>query len=105
MRIKLVLPTIYDENGKLVRVKKALLPNLTIIYLAGMVPKQHQVSVIEESVKEIDFNQPLDLVGISLNTSNAERAYQLAGEFRKRGTKVVFGGIHASSNTSRKGSS
>jgi len=37
-----------------------------------------------------------DLVGITAFTSQANRAYELAGEFRKRGVPVVMGGIHAS---------
>ena len=35
-----------------------------------------------------------DLVGISCMTSNATRAYQLAGEYRRRGRTVVLGGVH-----------
>ena len=39
---------------------------------------------------------PPDLVGITAFTSQANRAYELAGEFRRRGVPVVMGGIHAS---------
>jgi len=35
-----------------------------------------------------------DLVGISALTPTAERAYELADEFRRRGAKVVLGGLH-----------
>ena len=38
----------------------------------------------------------MDLVGISANTSEINRAYEICDEFRKRGIAVVIGGIHAS---------
>lgn len=37
-----------------------------------------------------------DLVGITAFTSQANRAYEVAAEFRSRGVPVVMGGIHAS---------
>ena len=87
----------YDMDGELLKKKKATLPNLTIYYLAGMVPKKHDVSVLDESVEDINFDEPLDLVGITTTTITAERAYQISDEYRKRGVTVVMGGIHASS--------
>ena len=93
MNIKIILPTCYDEHGKLLKVGKVVFPNLTILYLAGMVPKEHPVTVTDESLQDIDFDTPTDLVGISVNTPNASRAYEVADEFRKRGVTVVLGGI------------
>ena len=96
MRIRIIMPTMYDMGGKLLKKKKATLPNLTIYYLAGMVPQKHDVSVLDESVEDINFDEPLDLVGISTTTITAERAYEIADEYRKREVTVVIGGIHAS---------
>ena len=96
MKIKIIQPTMYDENGRLVKVRKAMLPNLTVFYLAGMVPREHDVSAVEESIQDFDFSEPLDLVAITANTPNVERAYQIADEFRRRGVRVVMGGIHVS---------
>jgi radical SAM superfamily enzyme YgiQ (UPF0313 family) len=44
----------------------------------------------------IDFDADCDLVGITSMTANAPRAYQVADEFRRRGRKVVMGGVHPS---------
>lgn len=97
MNIKLILPTFYDEKEKLVKIKKSFVPNLTLRYLAAMVPKHHTVSVLEESVENIDFDEKIDLIGITVHTVNAFRAYEIAKEFRKRNVKVVLGGIHVTS--------
>ncbi len=94
MDIKLILPSFYDEHGRLVRAKKVFVPCLTLRYLAGLVPKGHRVTVVEESVEEINFNEKPDLVGISVQTFSVERAYDVAAEYRKRGVPVVLGGIH-----------
>ena len=42
------------------------------------------------------LDAPVDLVGITANTSEITRAYQICDEYKKRGISVVIGGIHAS---------
>jgi radical SAM superfamily enzyme YgiQ (UPF0313 family) len=96
MKIKLICPTSYDLNNKLIKVNKATLPPLSILYIAGLTPKEHDVTIVDECVQTIDFDEPVDLVGITSMTFTAKRAYQIAGEFRKRNVKVIMGGIHAS---------
>lgn len=96
MKIKLICPTSYDLNNKLIKVNKATLPPLSILYIAGLTPKEHDVKIVDECVQTIDFDEPVDLVGITSITFTAKRAYQIADEFRKRNVKVIMGGIHAS---------
>ena len=43
----------------------------------------------------IPYDEPADLVAISVETYTARRAYQIASEYRKRGVPVVMGGFHA----------
>ena len=50
--------------------------------------------LVDEAVQDIDFDQPCDLVGLSIMTCYAPRAYEIATEFRKRGKTVVLGGVH-----------
>jgi radical SAM superfamily enzyme YgiQ (UPF0313 family) len=53
--------------------------------------------VIDENLEVPDYTampRP-DLVGITAFTSQANRAYELAAEFRSDGVPVVMGGIHA----------
>jgi radical SAM superfamily enzyme YgiQ (UPF0313 family) len=96
MRIKLICPTSYDLHNKLIKVKKATLPPLSILYLAGLTPREHDVQVVDESVQSINFHEAVDLVGITSMTFTAKRAYEIADAYRKRNVKVVMGGIHVS---------
>jgi len=63
--------------------------------LAAYTPAHWQVHHCDEIVERVDFNQPVDLVGITANTPAAQHAYELAHEFRRRGVAVVIGGPHA----------
>ena len=67
---------------------------LALPYLASFVPPNINVSIVDENVDEIDFKKQVDLVGISVLTMTAPRAYQISELYRKRGTPVVLGGIH-----------
>lgn len=69
---------------------------LTLPLLAALTPEKHQVKAIDENVEPIDFDQPADLVSITALTPTAPRAYEVADEFRRRGKKVVLGGVHPS---------
>jgi radical SAM superfamily enzyme YgiQ (UPF0313 family) len=97
MKIKLICPATYELNNKLLKIKKSTTPPLSILYLAGLTPKEHDITIVDECVQSIDFDEPVDLVGISTMSSNAKRAYEIADEFRRRNVKVVMGGIHVSS--------
>jgi len=71
-------------------------PSLTLKQLAAITPSEHSVDVIDERFELVPFDKQYDIVGITSLTYNAQRGYQIAEEFRKRGTTVVFGGYHAS---------
>jgi radical SAM superfamily enzyme YgiQ (UPF0313 family) len=64
--------------------------------IAGITPKDVEISIVDEKVEEIDFDDDVDLVGIGSMTPNINRAYEIADEFRERGVTVAIGGIHAS---------
>jgi len=49
----------------------------------------------DDRLEQIPFDEAADLVGISVETYTARRAYQIASEYRRRGVPVVMGGIHA----------
>jgi radical SAM superfamily enzyme YgiQ (UPF0313 family) len=71
-----------------------MIPQLSLHILEGLTPSNHKVKIVEEENERLDLDEACDLVGISCMTSNAPRAYSLASEFRKRGRKVVLGGVH-----------
>jgi len=70
-------------------------PPLGLLTLAALTPPDCEVRLLDEEVEEIDFDDETDLVGISALTITANRAYEIADEYRRRGVKVVLGGIHA----------
>jgi len=63
--------------------------------VAGVTPPDIQVELVDENHEAIDFSAACDLVGLTAMTQQADRAYEIAAEFRARGTRVVMGGIHA----------
>lgn len=67
---------------------------LTSLYVAASMPPGVRTRLLDEDVEPVDFDFPADLVGLSLMTYNAPRAYEIADEFRRRGRTVVMGGFH-----------
>lgn len=62
--------------------------------MAAITPKDVKISVQDEHLRRINFDSKSDIVGISVTTSIANRAYITGREFKKRGKKVVYGGPH-----------
>ncbi|MBL7073038.1 MAG: B12-binding domain-containing radical SAM protein [Candidatus Omnitrophica bacterium] len=94
MKILLVLPV--SRKNVLGKSFAFNLPFLGLITLASHTPEDVEVMLIDERVDKIDFNEKYDLVGITVMTPLAPRAYQIAHKFREKGIKVVLGGMHAS---------
>jgi radical SAM superfamily enzyme YgiQ (UPF0313 family) len=70
---------------------------LGLLVLAGLTPREWDVTIIDENVESPDYSRlpRPDLVGVTAFTSQAPRAYAIAAAFRARGIPVVMGGIHA----------
>ncbi len=68
--------------------------SLALGVLAGLTPPDWEVEIRREPIDQIDFDVQVDLVGITAVTHTANRGYDIADEFRKRGVKVIMGGIH-----------
>ncbi len=70
-------------------------PSLALPILAALTPDDIEVNITDDnSGMPLDFDEKVDLVVISCFTPQAQRAYEIADEFRRRGTKVALGGIH-----------
>jgi len=69
---------------------------LNLPYVAAATPSGVELKIVDEAFEKIDFEEQVDLVGITAQTPVAPRAYQIAEEFKKRGIPVVMGGVHAS---------
>lgn len=68
-------------------------PSLGIASIAAVTPKDWDIEFRDDRFEDVGFDDDLDLVAISFFTPAASRAMQIGDEFRRRGTKVVVGGI------------
>ncbi|NLZ17926.1 MAG: radical SAM protein [Desulfobulbaceae bacterium] len=90
MRFKLI----YPKWPKLDRQTEFHLPPHGPVVFAATLPDYVEVEFIDENLEEIDFDTPADFVGISMMlTVQVRRGWEIADAFRKRGIKVIFGGI------------
>src|SRR5262245_45392312 len=62
--------------------------------LAGLVPPSVEIKFYDDRMERVPFDEPTDLVAMSVETYTAKRAYQIASEYRRRGVPVVMGGFH-----------
>lgn len=92
LRILLVAPETKAPGQK--RARYVPFPQASLPLIAALTPSHHEVRIVDERVEDVNFEEPYDLVGITVMSATAIRAYQIADEFRKRGAKVVLGGIH-----------
>ncbi|HEC72462.1 MAG TPA: B12-binding domain-containing radical SAM protein [Thermoplasmatales archaeon] len=99
MKILLVFPAI--EHGMTTVEDKhswrriiAGYPIITLPHLAAITPREHEVKIVNENYEDINFDEDVDVVGITCYTMTAPRVYEIADEFRKRGKKVILGGYH-----------
>jgi radical SAM superfamily enzyme YgiQ (UPF0313 family) len=94
MKIALVLPSVGKLPGqKYIRAWQ--MEPLTIAHLAALTPGDVDIAFFDDRMEDIDYDVEVDLVGISIETYTALRAYQIASEFQKRGRTIVMGGFHA----------
>lgn len=93
MKLQLIVPATKENLRKR---GKALCPPLGLAMVAALTPPEVDVSLTDENVTVIDFQEETDLVGITTLTLTAQRAYEIADTFRAKGVKVVLGGIHPS---------
>ena len=67
---------------------------LPLTTVAGLTPRRHSVTLLDENVEPLDLDADVDVVGITFMTALAPRAYEIADAFRARGRTVVAGGYH-----------
>ncbi|MFV1976621.1 MAG: radical SAM protein [Candidatus Scalindua sp.] len=73
-----------------------IIPPLGLAMVAAVTPKDVEIRLIDAYLEKIDYDRPVDLVGVTALTPAVNMAYEIADEYRRRGVKTVMGGIHAS---------
>ena len=90
MKIEFISPAA-EENARVY--------NLALPILAALTPPDIEISFTDDLLTPIDLEKNLkevDLVGITVPTKTALRAYRIAEAYRNKGVPVVLGGIHPS---------
>ncbi len=76
-------------------IDKARMEPLQLAVLAGLTPPGVEVELVDDRVDPIPYDEPTDLVAITIESFTARRGYEIADEFRSRRVPVVIGGMHA----------
>jgi len=93
MRILLVAPR---ARASTVTPAWLRIPQMSLLILEELSGNRHHVVIVEEDSDSLPLAEKWDLVGITVMTATAPRAYAIAKIFRERGAKVILGGIHPS---------
>jgi len=97
LRIALISPKgpLYRHRGGIWKKSLRYQP-LTLTTLAALVPPEipHELTLVDEGIADVPPDLDVDVVGLTVITGTARRAYELAAQFRARGILVVLGGPH-----------
>ncbi|MGP8200780.1 MAG: B12-binding domain-containing radical SAM protein [Limisphaerales bacterium] len=97
IKIALVSPKgpLYRHRGGIWKKSLRYQP-LTLTTLASLLPAELPIDLrlFDEGIADVPLGLDADLVGLTVITGTAKRAYELADHFRQRGIKVVLGGPH-----------
>ena len=85
---------IYPKWPKLDRQSEFHLPPHGPVVFAASLPDDIEVEFVDENLETINFDDPVDFVGISMMlTVQIKRGWEIADTYRRRGIRVIFGGI------------
>lgn len=97
VKIALVSPKgpLYRHRGGIWKKSLRYQP-LTLTTLAALVPEEipADVQLFDEGIADVPLDLDADIIGLTVITGTACRAYELADHFRRRGITVVLGGPH-----------
>src|SRR5688500_13927668 len=96
-RVALISPKgpLYRHRGGIFRKSLRYQP-LTLTTLAALVPPEldAELQLFDEGICDVPLDLEADVVGLTVITGTAKRAYELADHFRRSGKTVVLGGPH-----------
>ncbi len=92
MIVKLIQPKM-KKRPMDTKLKTRMSPPLGLLTVANMLYKEHKVIIENENIRDINFDDKVDIVGISITVDVLPRAIEIAEIFRRKGIVVVAGGI------------
>lgn len=93
MKVKLIQPRMLKRPMD-TDLKIRMSPHLGLLTVANIIRHECEVTIENENIRELDFNDVPDLVGIAVTVDVLPRAIEIAAIYRKKGAKVIAGGIH-----------
>ena len=94
MHVTLIQPAMGHDGPRYVASWK--MEPLSLATLAGLTPRMVDLAFWDDRMEPIPYDEPTDLVAISVESYTAQRSYQIAAQYRRRGVPTVLGGYHAS---------
>lgn len=95
-RYALLINPFYPKDPNASFGKHALTPSLALTSFAATTPEHWQLQYWDENL--LDGRPPFaplpEVVGITVHLTFARRAFELAGWYRRRGSRVILGGLH-----------
>jgi radical SAM superfamily enzyme YgiQ (UPF0313 family) len=93
MRLTLIYPSV-GRKEQTPYVRAWQMQPLSMALLASLTPAEVDVRFYDDRMEDIPFDEPTDLVALSVETFTALRAYKIARQFRARQVPVIMGGYH-----------
>jgi radical SAM superfamily enzyme YgiQ (UPF0313 family) len=93
MRVTLIYPSVGRKEGK-PYVRAWQMQPLSMAVLSSLMPPDVEIAFFDDRMEEINYDDPTDLVVISVESFTALRAYRIAAQYRLRSVPVVMGGYH-----------
>ncbi|MDR0627405.1 MAG: B12-binding domain-containing radical SAM protein [Bifidobacteriaceae bacterium] len=87
-----IQPTVYDERGLPVKASKLYFVGLGMPLLAALLPKDWKAEICIETIEDIPYDTTADVIGLGGMGHAANRAKDIAAEFKRRGKTVIMGG-------------
>ncbi len=95
-RYALLINPFYPKDANASFGKHVLTPTLALSSFAATTPGHWRVEYWDENLLDgrPPFSPMPEVVGITVHLTFARRAFELADWYRKRGSKVILGGLH-----------
>jgi radical SAM superfamily enzyme YgiQ (UPF0313 family) len=94
MKITFIMPAVGRKKNTPYS-RSWIMEPLGLAILSSYTPAHIQRVLYDDRLESIPYDDPTDIVAINVETYTAQRAYQIAAQFRKRKVKIVMGGYHA----------
>lgn len=94
-RVTIIHPVVGRRIGMRRYIRTWLMAPLPAATVSALLPTDVERRFYDDRLEPIPFDEPTDLVALSVETYTAKRCYQIASEYRRRGVPVLMGGYHA----------